>query len=311
MRAREALARWKSEAAPAPASPEATAPVPAPSRRLPVFDSLCARLDTYLDKPRRRYLLALLVQGLLSPFSLTLLGGTLLAGLIFGVLPIAVPVGLLIYLAAAAVVVLDDDVRRLVLERERARRPGLRAGGDRDRLLQPAGPPPRIAALLERAAEKQSRIDHAIERAELPYDEVSEEVERLIETMRQIAARAELLEEGLRDAPAAKIADRLKQLETGKDPGKEALIEALQAQLAVQRRLEAQLERFYVQMEQILVEFDTIRGQLVSLSASTEASNQRRLAARVQSLREDAGSVAAGMEAAYADRSAPIDLEQR
>jgi hypothetical protein len=250
----------------------------------------------------------LLAHALLSPFSLALLGGTLLAGLVFGVLPIAVPVTLLIYLAAAAVIVFDQDVQQRVRERERERskRSGAEPGGD-PASFQPAlgkGPPsPRIAALLGQAAERQARIDDAIERAELPYPEVAEEVDRLVATIRQIAAGAELLDEGLRDAPPEKIAARLEQLEAGNDPGKEALIDALRAQLAVQQRLKKQLDRFCGQMEQILVEFDTIRGQLVSLSASTDAGNQRRLAARVHSLREQAGAVAEGMESAYADRA--------
>lgn len=257
---------------------------------------------------RRDYRRALLAHALLSPFSLALLGGTLLAGLVFGVLPIAVPVTLLIYLAAAAVIVFDQDVQQRVRERERERskRSGAEPGGD-PASFQPAlgkGPPsPRIAALLGQAAERQARIDDAIERAELPYPEVAEEVDRLVATIRQIAAGAELLDEGLRDAPPEKIAARLEQLEAGNDPGKEALIDALRAQLAVQQRLKKQLDRFCGQMEQILVEFDTIRGQLVSLSASTDAGNQRRLAARVHSLREQAGAVAEGMESAYADRA--------
>jgi hypothetical protein len=114
----------------------------------------------------------------------------------------------------------------------------------------------------------------------------------------------------LRDAPPERISGRLKELEAEPGSGRDDLVEALRAQLAVQERLEHQLDRFYARMEGILVEFDTIRGQLVSLSASTDADNQRRLAARVHSLREQAGSVAEGMESAYADRDVLTDGER-
>ena len=42
-----------------------------------------------------------------------------------------------------------------------------------------------------------------------------------------------------------------------------------------------------------------VRGNLVSVSASTEAANQQRLAGDVSALREEVGAVAAGMREAY------------
>ena len=83
------------------------------------------------------------------------------------------------------------------------------------------------------------------------------------------------------------------------DPSKAELTSALESQLAVLRRMETQLQRFYDEMERILVELDTVRGNLVSVSASTEAANQDRLAGEVRSLREEVGAVAAGMSEAY------------
>ena len=66
------------------------------------------------------------------------------------------------------------------------------------------------------------------------------------------------------------------------DPSKAELTTALEAQLAVLRRMEAQLQRFYDEMERVLVELDTVRGNLVSVSASSEAANQERLAGEVR-----------------------------
>jgi hypothetical protein len=63
--------------------------------------------------------------------------------------------------------------------------------------------------------------------------------------------------------------------------------------------MDAQLQRFYDEMERVLVELDIVRGNLVSVSASTEAANQQRLAGDVRALREEVGAVAAGMREAY------------
>jgi hypothetical protein len=52
-------------------------------------------------------------------------------------------------------------------------------------------------------------------------------------------------------------------------------------------------------MERVLVELDTVHGNLVSVSASSEAANQERLAGDVRALRDEVGAVAAGMSEAY------------
>jgi predicted Ser/Thr protein kinase len=275
---------------PVPASPAPPAPTPEP----------VSRGDLRV---------ALVRNALLSPFCLALLAATLLAGLIFGELLIAVPAGVAIYAAAAAVVYLDDDVQQRVLKRERAKR-GLASGAPSAPDSPAESLSPRIQNLLDRAAEKQARIRDAIDRAELPYAEVSDEVDRLMTTIAEMARRAELLREGLADAPPGQIAHRISTLEAERDPSREPLIDALRAQLEAQRRVEQQLNRFFDRIEGVLVEFDTIRGHLVSVSASTDADNQRRLAAQVQGLREQAGAVADGMAAAYSD-SVAVEADGR
>ena len=47
------------------------------------------------------------------------------------------------------------------------------------------------------------------------------------------------------------------------------------------------------------MELDTVRGNLVSVSASTDAANQQELAAEVRGLREEVGALAEGMSEAY------------
>ena len=92
---------------------------------------------------------------------------------------------------------------------------------------------------------------------------------------------------------------RLAELTQANDPAKAELVAALTGQLKVQRRMERQLQAFYDEMEKILVELDTVRGNLVSVSASTDAANQQQLAADVRGLREEVGALADGMSEAY------------
>ena len=115
--------------------------------------------------------------------------------------------------------------------------------------------------------------------------------------MEHTATRAQLLYEALADNPPERVAARLRQVEG--EPGASELIDALEHQAPVQRRMEAQLGRFYDEMERMTVELDTIRGSLVSVSATEGAETQTRLAGDVRSLRERMGTVADGMAEAY------------
>jgi chromosome segregation ATPase len=236
---------------------------------------------------------ALVVNALVQPFNVCLLAGIVIAGLLFDLfLPLLV-VGLVVYGIAVARTYFDEDEANEVLERERERRrERLEAGRlDPGTLAEP------IAGLLSEGRRREGRIRDAIDRAELPYEEVSREVDRFIRAMEDGARRAQLLYEALAESPPAAVERRLAEVRG--DPSKAELTAALENQLAVLRRMEGQLQRFYDEMERVLVELDTVRGNLVSVSASTEAANQERLAGDVRALREEVGAVAAGMSEAY------------
>jgi chromosome segregation ATPase len=242
---------------------------------------------------RGQYNRALIANALLSPFNVVLLALMLIAGLVLGIVVPVFGVAVVIYLAAAARTYFDDDVANKVLEREKAKRRGALASGRRAR-VQLAGP---IEHLVEAAHQREARIRDAIERAELPYDEVAAEVDGFVAAMEGTARRAQLLYEALADTPPEQVAARLKQVE--RDPERAQLAEALRTQLETLQRMERQLDRFYAELERILVELDTVRSQLVSVSASTETMEQDRLAGEVRELRERMGAVAEGMAAAY------------
>ena len=236
---------------------------------------------------------ALVVNALTQPFNVVLLAGIVIAGLLLNQLLPLLVVGLVVYGIAVARTYFDEDEANKVLEREREqRRERLEAGR-----LDPGVLADPIAELLGEGRRREARIRDAIDRAELPYEEVSQEVDRFIRAMEDGARRAQLLYEALAESPPASVERRLAEVRG--DPSKVELTAALENQLVVLRRMEGQLQRFYDEMERVLVELDTVRGNLVSVSASTEAANQQRLGGDVRALREEVGAVAAGMSEAY------------
>ena len=56
-------------------------------------------------------------------------------------------------------------------------------------------------------------------------------------------------------------------------------------------------------MERSAVELDSIRGSLLSVTASTDVVNQQRLAGDVRALRDDLGTLAEGMSATFEERA--------
>jgi len=256
-----------------------------------------------VDKPysREDYAGALAANAAAKPFNLALavatIGAAMLAGAQF---PIALIVGLVIYAIAAARTFFDQDEAAEVLERERGQH---RKAIDSSRVrTNPAKFAPDVRYHLTAARAIEQRIRDAIERAELPYTEVSTEVDALVTLMDQSASRAQLLYEALAESPPNRVQARLRELEGS---GKKELIDALEHQLTVQRKMESQLQRFYDEMERMVVELDTIRGSLVSVSASTDAGNQQRIAGDVRSLRDELGALADGMSEAFEETAEP------
>ena len=244
---------------------------------------------------RGRFNRALITNALLDPFNVVLLAVVLIAGILLGVVAYTLPVALLVYLAGAARTYFDEDVANKVLAREKAeRRKRIEAGRT---VRRPQDFAPQIGALIEQARAREARIRDAIQRAELPYDEVADEIDRFVAAMESTAARAQLLWEALSDTPPEQVEARIEQLKG--DPAEKELVDALTTQLVTLQRMEKQLARFFSEMERILVELDTVRSQLVSVSASTESAQQDELAADVRALRERVGASAEGMAAAF------------
>lgn len=244
---------------------------------------------------------ALVANAVAKPFNIVLLVGTMAgAVLLDGPVLVALLAALVVYAIAVAWTFFDEAEAEAVLTRARAeRRQAIEAGTQRVGDPRALAMPIREHLLAARTIE--ARIRDAIDRAQLPYEEVSAAVDELVSLMELSAMRAQLLYEALHESPPERVEARLRELEGS---GKAELIGALEQQLAVQRRMKAQLGAFYDQMERVVVELDTIRGSLLSVSASTDVANQQRLAGDVRALRDELGTLAEGMSEAFEDRAA-------
>lgn len=246
---------------------------------------------------RGEYTRALVLNALMHPFNVGLLAVMLTAGILLGTLPVLGPIAALIYLGAAGRTFFDEKEADKVLEREKAKRK--QALGAARPKVDPRTLAPPIARLVHDARVREQRVAEAIERSQLPYDEVTVEVDAFTDAIDATAARAQLLYEALSDTPPVEVEKRLAAVRQGNLPETRELQGALEAQLATMRRMERQLNRFFAEMERLLVELDTVRGQVLSMSVSADRTQQEQLAADVRGLREQMGAVADGMAEAY------------
>lgn len=241
---------------------------------------------------------ALLLNAATEPFNALILAGMAIAGILIGQAAVLIPLAAVVYAVAVARTVLDKDEQDKVLAAAKARRRGKLEGAPR---VDPAALAPPIASRIQTAREREARIREAIDRAQLPYDEVSTEVDAFVRAMEGTGTRAQLLFEALAETPIADVQRRFNELAGTGDESKEQLRDALEHQLTVLKRMDGQLQRFYDEMDRMTVELDTIRGNLVSVSATTGADSQRRLAEEVRGLRDELGTLAAGITEAYKD----------
>lgn len=252
-----------------------------------------------LDRPPTRAAMnrLLIVNAVTKPFPNVIVGAAVaVAGIALGIPMIGILVGLVAWLALSVTTYLDgDEAERVAGEQRARRRAALEKAQPR---VNPASLSPPVAQHLNAVLEQERRIREAIDRADLPFEEVSGEVDGFVRVAERTAQRAELLFEYLQDEDPDRVDRRLTevrgQVEAG-DESKRPLVEALTAQIEALRKAVRKLEDFYTEMERVAVELGNIRGQLLSVSAASETERQRELAAGVRDLREQVGAVAQGM----------------
>jgi hypothetical protein len=137
------------------------------------------------------------------------------------------------------------------------------------------------------------RTERAI-RAAAP--ELAGNAAALLAALEDAAERARLLREALAETPPERIEQRLADVRARQDPGKARLVAALAQHLAVQRRMRAALDAYDAETERILLELETVRGEM--LTPGSEASRQASFAERLASLQDELETLADRMVAA-------------
>jgi hypothetical protein len=254
-----------------------------------------------LERPPTRAELnrLLIANALTKPVNIGLPAIVAIGGIVLGIGAIALIIAVVAWLALSAITYFDGDEAERVAGELRAKR--RRAFEKANPRVLPSALAPPIAQRLQAVIDEQSRITQAIDRAELPFEEVSGEVDVFVRAAEKTASRAQLLYEYLADHDQRAVEQRLRDLHAADDPSKRALRDAIEAQVRALRRGSDQLDRFYTEMERIGVELGNVRAELLAVSAASEAAGQQRLAADVRDLREQMGAVSAGMSEALSE----------
>jgi hypothetical protein len=245
---------------------------------------------------RSRLQRSLVVNALTKPITVIVAAAVAVAGLVLGAVWL-VGVAVLVYLVLAALTFFDAD---------EAERVGKRLYGDARKSvaapkqadLSRLAPP--IAQQLASARAEEARIRTSVEDADLPFAEVTSEVDSLVSAMESIAIRAQRVYDYLAAHDPRPVQARLDQITAAGSEGGE-LGKALREQLAAYGKLNAQLQRFYEEMEHITASLSTVGAQVVSMSAAGEGeTGQRELAGQVRDLRDQVDALSDGMREAYA-----------
>jgi hypothetical protein len=252
-----------------------------------------------IDRPLTRSELnrVLIGNALTKPFPNIMVPTALaIGGIVAGLGTIAIIVAVVAWVALSAITYFDgDEAQRVGDELKAKRRSKFEKANPR---VTPAQLAPPIGERLNEVIKQHVRITAAIEKADLPFAEVTDEVDVFVRAAEKTASRAQLLYEYLSEQDPRAVTHRLNELRRSGDPSKQQLVEALEQQERAFARAEQQLDRFYTEMERIGVELGNIRGELLSVSAASEAAGQQRLAAEVRDLRDQMGAVSAGMSEA-------------
>ena len=240
---------------------------------------------------------ALLINAARKPLTIGVGALVFVAGLALGTIWLF-PVALVVYLGLAASTFFDGNEAERVgkLTYQRARTPSAA------RRALPSGLGPELSELLRRARVEEQRILDAIAESELPFEEISLEVEALAAEMERIAARAQTVSAFLTSHEPAELRVRLKDLRRAAHQGdpaaaraRERAAGAIQDQLRVGEALESELERFRAEMEHLIASLGVVHGQLVRISVSYDPQLQDDVAREVRELRTRVGALADGL----------------
>lgn len=245
----------------------------------------------------------LAVNAATKPTTIAIPTAVIIAGIVFGLSTLMVPLALVIFAGLFATTFFDADEAEKVGKATYAE---VEAGRSKAAIEARAGESyaPEIASALAAAREQERCIKEAVAAADMPFTEVSTEVDSLMREMERIAKKAQLVYAYLDAQDPEATRRRARQLRDGDGRGQAAAAgkraaDALEAQLHVQAALSEQLERFLAEMEHLTASLGVVHGQMVRMSVAEESLMQDELASQVRELRDRVGAVAEGLNEAF------------
>jgi prefoldin subunit 5 len=237
---------------------------------------------------------ALVVNAVTKPVNVAVPAAVVVAGLALGVSWLIV-VAAVVYVVLSALTFLDEGEA----ERVGRRTYGERGEGRGVKRVDPRRLAAPIAAQVEAARACEARIQDTIDRSDSSLTDVGAEVDSLVRAIEQIAQRAQRIYDYLATQDVGAIDARLRQLRGSDDPSERSIIAALGDQRDALAELQAQLTRFYTQIEQLVASLGTVNSQLVRMSVASEDVDEHELTEQVRGLRDQVGALDAGMKEAY------------
>ncbi len=238
---------------------------------------------------------ALAVNALTKPLNLLLPAGVAVAASLLGAAWL-IAVAIVCWLTLAVMTFLDEDeAARVGARRRAALRPAQEAPA-----ADPAALSPPIRSRLEAAREVQAAIRAAAAAAELPLDDVVEEVDALAAALEAQALRAQRIDEYLAGHPPETLRRRIAE---ERNP---AVAEALEAQQQALARLRRRHADLLGEMDHVVASLDTVHAEVLAAEGVGAAFERRAVAGRLTELRTDVQLVSAGLEEAFDETRAHV-----
>jgi hypothetical protein len=241
---------------------------------------------------------ALVVNAATKPLNVGVGAAIVVAGIVLGY-PWLVAIALAVYVALVVTSVFDG--------RETAKLSQRIYGPDEQTLPRAdiSKLAPEIAGPLQEARKEETAIRTAIQAAQLPFGDVTTEIDGLMRDIERIAGRAQQLVDYLSDQDDDELKAKIKRFErpssdaATSDALKQAA-EAVKEQLTANEALETQRERFLAELEHLVASLGVVRAQLVRMSIAEEGQVQQQVTGELKDLRGRMSSLAQGMQEAFA-----------
>jgi len=182
----------------------------------------------------------------------------------------------------------------------REERRALAAGADA-RLTAGEGLSPPIARRLRAGLAAADAIVAAIDEADVPLEDVAEDVAELRSSIESLAARADGVQRYLAVHDPASVRARMEAEAARDDTVRRQLAAALGAQLLALDRLREQLDRLLAEMDHVTVALEAMHADVLGMAAMAGGWEGRRLSDRVGDLQAKVGVLGEGLEEVYAE----------